>query len=171
MNYSRIGLVKAANELEKFGIDPAAILEERLQREVGKDRVDPIIGENYWTIYNNSHVYGPVSFDGDGYDLGCLSIGNAFRTEQAALDAIDELTVRHLLLKFGARDYFKEGCENWLFGIDPAFDDGINAVLVDAPVMFGIYFDSLEEAAEVIGQVDSIIDTTEVMDKKWKCKE
>lgn len=40
-----------------------------------------------------------------------------------------------------------------------------------APVMFGIYFDSLEEAAEVIGQVDSIIDTTEVMDKKWKCKE
>ena len=37
MNYSRIGLVKAANELEKFGIDPAAILEERLQREVGKD--------------------------------------------------------------------------------------------------------------------------------------
>ncbi len=80
MNYSRIGLVKAANELEKFGIDPAAILEERLQREVGKDRVDPIIGENYWTIDNNSHVYGPVSFDGDGYDLGCLSIGNAFRT-------------------------------------------------------------------------------------------
>ncbi|WP_300903402.1 hypothetical protein [Faecalibaculum rodentium] len=171
MNYSRIGLVKAANELEKFGIDPAAILEERLKREAGKDRVDPIIGENYWTIDNNGHVCGPMTFDGGGYDLSCLSIGNAFRTEQAALDAVDELTVRHLLLKFGARDYFKEGYENWLFGIDPAFDDGIKAVLVEAPVMFGIYFDSLEEAAEVIGQVDSIIDTTEVMDKKWKCNE
>lgn len=171
MNYSRIGLVKAANELEKYGIDPAEILEERLQREVNKDRVYPIIGENYWTIDNTGHVYGPMKFDGCGYELGCVSIGNAFRTEQAALDAIDELTVRHLLLKFGARDYFKEGYENWLFGVDPAFDDGIKAVLVEAPVMFGIYFDSLEEAAEVIGQVDSILDTQAVMDKKWKCKE
>lgn len=171
MNYSRIGLVKAANELEKYGIDPAAILEERLKREAGKDRIYPIIGEKYWTISGEGNALGQTQFDGDSYDCSRLSIGNVFLTEQAALDAIDELTVRHLLLKFGARDHFKEGYENWLFGIDPAFDDGINAVLVEAPVMFGIYFDSLEEAAEVIGQVDSIIDTQAVMDKKWKCKE
>lgn len=171
MNYSRIGLVKAANELEKFGIDPAAILEERLQREVGKDRVDPIIGEKYWTISGEGNALGPTQFDGDSYDCSRLSIGNVFLTEQAALDAIDELTVRHLLLKFGARDYFKVDHGNFVYAIDNNNPTGIPAVFVEAPVMFGIYFDSLDEAAEIIGQVNSIIDTEAVMDKKWKCKE
>lgn len=131
----------------------------KLQQELEETKNKVVKGwpygeDNTYFVASESGTTYDLKFCEDGFDTGCFSQGNAFRTEaEAEAEVHARATITALRNQFGAKKFAVGGCNYYLF-ID-IYSTTIDVVYTTCTIgSFGdAYFETEDDALSAIEDV------------------